>query len=375
MKTTTFLLIALFSLVSFGQMESGENILIDKTQQDDAYLAGETIKVNAVVDGDLVIAGGNLTVNDSINGDLTAAGGELIVNGHIMDDVRIAVGRTTIDSEVGDDLIVFGGEVILTENAIVQGNLICFGGNVEIKGNVAGKLEVKAADVFIDGTIEGPSKIIGEDIIIGSNAKFYKGVEYYSSGGEINFNNALVNTEAQFNEDLSEEQSQLSLTTFGTKSIPLWVFYVLSTFLVILVLHALFKNAFSDAAEGLEHNMLKSFGFGLIYLIGIPVLILVAFLMVIGIPLGLFAAGVFVFSLLLGHWVAALMVVYYLRNRNGKEWGFWKITFLALLCAVILRLFAMIPYAGIVLSVIVLSITYGALTLKALHSRKQMAKN
>ena len=375
MKTITFLLIALCSMVSFGQTENEGDILISKTQQDDTYRAGENIKVNATIQGDLVIAGGNLIVNDSINGDLTAAGGELFLNSYIADDVRIAVGRATIDSEVGDDLVVFGGEVILTENAIIQGNLICFAGNIEINGDVIGKLDIKGADVLINGTIRETSKIIGEDITIGSNAKFYKEVEYWNSDGEIDFRNSLVNTKAQFNEDLGEEKSQLSLTSFGTTSFKLWVFYILSAFLVILVLHGLFKNTFSSAVEGLEKNLLKSFGFGLIYLIGIPLLILLALLMIIGIPLGLFATVIFIFSLLFGHLIAALLVVYYFKYKKEKDWGFWSITFLALLCAIILRVLTIIPFAGILLSVVILSITYGALTLKVIHSKKHIVKN
>jgi len=375
MKTITFLLIALCSMVSFGQAENEGDILINKTQQDDTYRAGETIKVNAVVQGDLVIAGGNLIVNDSINGDLTAAGGELFLNSYIADDVRIAVGRATIDSEVGDDLVVFGGEVILTENAIIHGNLICFAGNIEINGEVLGKLDIKGGDVLIDGTIRETSKIIGEDITIGSNAKFYKDVEYWNSDGEIDFKNTLVNAKAQFNKDLSEEKSQLSMTSFGTNSFKLWGYYILSAFLVILVLHALFRNAFSSAVEGIENNWLKSFGFGLIYLIGIPLLIILALLMIIGIPLGLFATVIFIFSLLFGHLIAALLVVYYFKYKKEKDWGFWSITFLALLCAIVLRLLTMIPFAGILLSVVILSITYGALTLKVIHSKKQLVKN
>ncbi len=375
MKTITFLLIALCSMVSFGQTENEGDILISKTQQDDTYRAGENIKVNAAIQGDLVIAGGNLIVNDSINGDLTAAGGELFLNSYIADDVRIAVGRATIDSEIGDDLVVFGGEVILTENAIIHGNLICFAGNIKINGEVIGKLDIKGADVLIDGTIRETSKIIGEDITIGSNAKFYKDVEYWNNEGEIDFKNSLVNTKAQFNEDLGEEESQLSLTSFGTTSFKLWVFYILSAFLVILVLHALFRNAFSSAVEGLEKNLLKSFGFGLIYLIGIPLLILLALLIIIGIPLGLFATVIFIFSLLFGHLIAALLVVYYFKYKKEKDWGFWSITFLALLCAIILRVLTIIPFAGILLSVVILSITYGALTLKVIHSKKHIVKN
>ncbi len=375
MKTLAILIIGLFSTLSFGQSEDKEDILINKIQQDDTYRAGETIKVNAAIQGDLVIAGGNLTVNDSVNGDLTAAGGELFLNGYIADDVRVAVGRVTIDSEIGDDLVVFGGEVILTENAVIHGNLNCFAGNIEINGKIIGNLNIKGADVLIDGTIQETSKIIGEDITIGSNAKFYKEVEYWTNDREIDFKESLINTEAQFNEDLGEEKSQFSLTNFGTTSLKLWVFYILSAFLVILVLHALFKNAFSNAAEGFENNWLKSFGYGLMYLIGIPLLIILALLMIIGIPLGLFITTIFIFSLLFGHLVAALLVVYYLRYRNKKNWGFWGITLLSLLCAILLRVLTMIPFAGILLSVVILSITYGALTLKVIQSKKQLVKN
>ncbi len=375
MKNLTTLILVLFSILSFSQSEKKKEILIDKVQPDDVYTAGETIKVNAVVQGDLVIAGGNLIVNDSIKGDLTAAGGELFLNSYIADDARIAVGRVTIDSEIGDDLVVFGGEVVITENARISGKLVCFSGDVTINGEVIEEMDVRGGDIFINGTIRGDSKIMGEDITIGANAKFYKDVEYWHSDGEIDFKNSLVNAKAQFNEDLGKEKSQLSLTTFGTNSFKLWLYYVLSAFLAILVLHALFRNAFSNAVDDLENSVLKSFGFGLIYLIGIPLMILLTFVIAIGIPLGLFATAVFVFSILFGHYVVALLVVYYLRYRKQKNWSFWSITFLALICAILLRILTMIPYAGILISVIVISITYGALTLNLIHPKKQTAIN
>ncbi len=375
MKNFTILILFLFSVLSFGQSEERKEILIDKVQPDDMYIAGEKITVNAAVKGDLVIAGGNLIVKDSIHGDFTGAGGDLSIEGHVADDVRVAGGKIIIDSEIGDDLVIFGGEVVITENARINGKLVCFAGDVTVNGEVIEKLDVRGGDVSINGTIRGASKVVGEDITIGPNAKFYKDVEYWYSDGEIDFKNSLVNAKAQFNEDLGEENSQISLTTFGTNSLKLWVFYVLSAFLVILVLHALFRKAFSSAVEGLEKNVLKSFGFGLIYLIGIPLLIIVALLMIIGIPLGLFATVIFIFSLLFGHLIAALLVAYYLKNKKEKDWGFWSITFLALLCAIILRLLTIIPFAGILFSVVILSITYGALTLKLFHSKKQLVKN
>lgn len=375
MKTITILLIALNTIVSFGQSNSEDDISINNAQQDDTYRAGETIKVNAVIQGDLVMAGGNLIVNDSINGDLTAAGGELFLNSYVADDVRIAVGRVTIDSEIGDDLIVFGGEVILTENAIIHGNLKSFSGNIEMNGEVIGKLDVKGGNVIVDGEVRESSKLIGEEITIGSNAKFYNEVQYWNSDGDIDFKGSLVNTQAQFNEELEADASQLSIRSYGTKSLKLWGGYILSAFLAILFLHTLFRNTFPNAAEGLEGKWLKSFGFGLIYLVGIPLAVIIALLIAIGIPLSLFITAIFIFSLLFGHYIASLMVVYYFKHKKEKKWGFWSITLLALACTILLRLITMIPWVGILISVVVLAITYGALTLTAFRTKKELVKN
>ena len=374
MKNVTTLLLALFSALSFGQNEENKEILIDNVQPDDTYVAGETIKINAAVQGDLVMAGASLFVKDSIHGDLTAAGGEISIEGTIADDARLAGGRITIDSEIGDDLVVFGGEVILTEDALIHGKLVCYGGDVTVDGEVIEGLKISGGNVLINGTIRGPSKIAVEDLTLGSNAKFHNDVEYWDGDGELNFNNALVNADVRFNEDLKDE-SELSLTKIGITSLKKWLVYIASAFLAILAFHALFRNAFASAVEGLEDNLLKSFGFGLIYLIGIPVAILIAFLITIGVRLGLFATAIFVFSLVFGQIVAAILIAYYLRNRNDKDWGFWPVTSMALAIAILLRLLTMIPYVGIVIAIVILSVTYGALTLQLFRAKRQRDQN
>ena len=96
--------------------------------------------------------------------------------------------------------------------------------------------------------------------------------------------------------------------------------------------------------------------------------------MIIGFPLGLFATVIFVLSVLLGHLFTALLLVYYFRHKTEKTWGFWNVTFLTLLYAIALRLVTIVPFVGILLSLVILSITYGTFTLKVIDSKKQVAK-
>lgn len=374
MKLFCFLSIGWFSIMAFGQFESREDLVISNQQSDDLYLVGETININAVVRGDVVAAGGTMIINDTIYGDLSAVSGDFYINKYIADDVRISGGTITIDTEIGDDLLVFGGKVFIGKDTKVNGNLICYAGVVEMNGEVAGMMEVHGGNVIINGTVVSTSKIVGTDIEIGNNARFLGDVEYWSSTGAIDFKASLIDSKAQFNEDLWGDRPAFSWATFGIASLALWGFYILSAFLVILVLHVLFRKAFSESIEILEKNVLKSFGYGLVYLFGVPLLIAVAFLIIIGIPLALFITSIFVFSLLFGHLIAALLLAYYIALRNEKTWSFWSMTFLALGFAVVLRLLTIIPFLGILISVVLLSVTYGALALR-IQTNRNMRSN
>lgn len=372
MKTISLFFVMVCSVVSFTQ---SENTIIRSEQDDDTYLAGETIMVDAVINGDLFAAGRQIITTDSIYGDLVAAGASLSIENYVADDVRIAGGTIVVDTEIGDDLVVFGGEVFITENAIIRGNLISVANDIKIEGTIDGKIDIKGSKATINGVVNDTARIVSEDIVIGSKAKFYKDVEYWSSDDQLNFNESLINSEAHFREELEEEKSGSSLLTLGMTSFSGWIFYIISVLLVILILHGLFRQAFSNAVEGLEGNYLKSFGYGLIYLVGVPLAIAIAFLIGIGFPLGLFVTGIFIFSLLVGHFISALVIVYYINHKKELNWNFWVISILALLVTIVLRLLTNIPYVGILSAVLILTTTYGALTLNTIHSNKQPVKN
>jgi len=369
MKYISLLLLMLTSALFFAQTK--KDITIQNEQEDDSYLAGDTITVNAIVNGDLIAAGRQIVINESIYGDLTVAGASVEINNNVKDDVRMAAGKVVVDAEIGDDLVVFGGQVIITENAVINGNLICYGSDIAVKGNVAGKLDVRAENIAISGEVYGNSKLVSETINIESEAKFYNDVEYFISEGEVNFETSLVDASANFNESLGEENSSFSILSFGMSSVVAWILYIISVFLIILVFHGLFRNAFSNAVEDIEINYLKSFGFGLIFLIGVPLVIAIVFMMGIGLPLGFYMTGVFIFSVLVGHFISALVIVYYVKHIKAMNWNFWSITFLALVVTIALRLLINIPYVGISLSAIILSITYGALVIKAIQARQE----
>ncbi len=392
MKTLFLFLALLLPILSMGQDNWGEDITVTEKQNDDIYLAGEEVNINTTVKGDVVVAGSKITVRDSVHQDLIIAGGEIVVTGYVADDIRAAGGRITIDSEVGDDLIVAGGEVFLTKNAVIHGNLINFSGKINMNGKVngmvksyAGELAINgnvaqgsnlyAEDVLINGEIRGESKIVAEKIVIGEDAKFYGDVAYWSEDGEIDFKNSLVNGQASYTERLKEDRNGFSMEGLGIATLGLWLFYLFSAFLVLLLLNWAFRDLFSKAVVNFDKAFLKSFGYGLIYLFGVPLLIMITFIMIIGIPIGLFLSGLYLFSILFGHLVTALLISHYLNNRSNTSWNFWPVVLLALGIASVIRLLTLIPFLGIVISVFAIALGYGILSLTIFQNRDQLKFN
>lgn len=389
MKKILGLLMLLFSTLAMGQHTADKRILISEHQPDDIYLAGETIRINAIVEGDVVAAGRKISVIDSVQEDLIAAGADISVRGPVIDDIRAAGGRLIIDSEIGDDVILAGGEVTITENAVIYGNLINFSGNIEMNGEVKGILKSYSGElvlngkvgkeaylygetILIDGEISGTSQIAAEDIEIGSNARFLSDVEYWSEDPDINFKNSLVNSIATYNDGLIPDKDHLSWKGFGLAAFGLWVFYVISAFLILVLLNWAFNDFFADTVTHLDKDILNSFIYGLIYLLGMPLLIVLTFILIIGIPIGLFLFSVYIFSILFGHLIAALLLAHYLnKNRN---WNFWTLIFVSIGIAIVLRLLTLIPFLGSLVSIIVIAIGYGLFFLVYLQKRKNKLK-
>lgn len=386
MRTLLLYLALLFSIITVGQHEMEKDITISEHQNDDIYRAGENINIDAQVNGDVVLAGSKITIRDSVYQDLIVAGGEIVVKGNVADDIRAAGGKLTIDAEVGDDVIVAGGEVFITKDAIIRGNLINFSGDIEMNGKVMGKVKSYSGDLRINGSIskdaelfgeeiringeiKGTSKIAAETITIGEKAMFHGNVAYWSENGEVDFKNSLMGVKANFDETLMGDREEFSWKGFGIAAIGFWIFYLFSAFLVILLLNWAFNNFFSMAADYLDKNLLKSLGYGTIYLFGLPLLVVITFVIVVGIPIGLFLGGFYIFSLLFGHLVTSLLFTHYLNKKSDKRWNFWTIGFLALGIAATIRLLTFIPFLGTLLSFVVIATGYGLVSYALLQKK------
>ena len=138
----------------------------------------------------------------------------------------------------------------------------------------------------------------------------------------------------------------------------------------MLLLEWAFGAWFSKAGEQVSVSWSNSLGYGVLYIIGLPILIALAFMIVIGIPVGLVALVFYIFTMVFGNFVGALVFTHLYKDRSNKKWSVFLTSLIAFLGAVVLHLLTSIPFIGFLISFGVLSITYGAIIL-AIRKRRE----
>ncbi len=150
----------------------------------------------------------------------------------------------------------------------------------------------------------------------------------------------------------------------------LWGIQLLSHFLTLLIVNVLFGRFFAKAIVQVESTPLKIFGRGLIYLFGVPFLVIYSIGTLLGLPFGLLLLFVYVLSLWLGDCIAALLLCYFLNSGNERSWNFWTLVLLSLGMVVVLELLLFFPVLGIPLYMVILAYTFGTLGEMILEASK-----
>jgi len=105
---------------------------------------GETILANETIDDDVFISGENVVIDGIVNG-IVFAGGETV----------------TLNGTVNGDAFLFGETIIVSNSAVINGNLVVIGTNNSMNGSVSGS--------FFSGSM---AMVFEKDAAVGRNFYF-----------------------------------------------------------------------------------------------------------------------------------------------------------------------------------------------------------
>jgi len=346
--------------------KSGDEVNVTTNINDDVYAFGGNVSIEADINGDLVTAGGRVTIDGNVSEDLIAAGGYLNLNGDVGNDARISGGILTVNSMVKDDLIIGGGRIVLSDNAEVGGDLIVSGGTIGLDGKVNGDAILSGGIINISGKINGDVKIenVGE-LAITDDAEIAGNV-IYSSAKEANISdNAIIGGEIKAT--ISEKTEEVKIfkgipaalftaTYFGGKVVSFISLFILGIILLLIV-----PGIFSKFNDRMKKTTGICAGAGAMMLFGVPVGVLILFIISILLFISVIAAGlgVITFSLNFILIILYILLIYlstvflsffvgrmvlYRTSLDMNKYG-WKV--LAYLAGLAIVIFAYnIPFIG-----------------------------
>lgn len=320
--------------VEISRLASG--VVVNK----DYFAANETVEILGTVNGDVYVAGGKVIINGVINGDVLVAGGVVTIGGLVTNDVRAAGGEVRIVGSIGKNVTVAGGTVLATPESVIGGNILAFGGNIDISGTVSGNINAYTETFTLN------------QAAVGGDVNYWSDREALVTGNS-SVSGQLMRHEADKQKSISE----------GAKSVGMaWdVFSTVSSMLITLILGLLVIRFIPRYTKRSNEIMQKEFGKslfrGFLAFTIIPVVLVLIAVTILGLPLAIFGTIGFALYLYIVR-IYAIVAIGSYTFRLAKNTGTLTKSFIVGL--LIYYLLTLIPVVGLIVKIVVLIAALGA---------------
>lgn len=340
----------------------GETVIIaeDEVVADDLYVAANKLIVNGTIQGDLFAGVNEIEINGTVEGDVLAIGNALIMNGTINDDLRYA-GQALIvadNASVGGDLLTGGYGIAIGDAAEIGGDVLFGAFGAELDGTIGGDVTGGGNGVAINGIIGGnvelgvsgagdappfdpllfnpnvPDNLPRVDAGLHvANSASVGGDFSYESSQQANIPAGVVAGGLNFEQVEIEAEEEVSFATqFGGRlwsSVQRGLVLILLGWLMLRFAPNLLKssadNLTSNVGGGLLSGVLLYFGWPLLLIFGLIVVIMLAALfgiinlgaisgIILGLGLALLAIELILYILVLA-FVGYLLVGWLVGTR------------------------------------------------------------
>ena len=342
----------------------GRSLLVASSSPGNAYSAGLSVVHTASVAGDLAAFGGSIVTAAPVSGDELLLAGSIRSRARVGGDVRAVGGSISIEEPVAGDFAALGYSVngderiggsvfIVAANATVSngasGPVTIYGNNISLSGDFANNVDIVASGRVALGentTIDGKlSYHAPEQALIPESAVISGGVEY---------------TNASYLPDVGTSRL-LAVISIG--------FFLFVRILGALILAGLLAGLFPRLAEAVVERayssrtsrILLTAMLGFAVFVVTPVLFLILALTFVGIGLALLLFIGYSFIVLLSLAYAGILLgSLFSRRYMKRENVLWHDGMLGMLA---LSLMSLVPYAGIIVVILLTSFAAGALLL------------
>ncbi|HEX3082263.1 MAG TPA: polymer-forming cytoskeletal protein [Candidatus Saccharimonadia bacterium] len=307
------------------------------------YAAGQNVTINGNVEGDVICGGQIVEINGSVGGDVLCASQNITINGPVGGSVRVVGQNVTINGTVGRNVTAAGQTLTLGSNAHVSGEVAVAGQTMTLGSTIDHDAVVGGMELALGGSIGG-------DLTYYSNDTF--SIDRTKVAGTITHR-------------VPEHQARQSNPV--ASQLRMLLYWLVAGLFVTLVLVWVMPRFVRTVATTMMTQIGRSFGWGALALIAIPVVMFLVSLTVIGIPLAVLLGILWVAAILSAELFAGVAVGMMALGR--KETG-RKAMVLATLAGVpLVMVLGWLPFVGVFVKLAAVMWSLGGLTIAANKAR------
>jgi cytoskeletal protein CcmA (bactofilin family) len=335
-----------------------ENYISDQN----LYLASLRTWFNSTYDKDLVSASYNQVVNGTIFGDVTLLGKNISLSGESFGDVRIIGDTITVSGVVNKDLILIARRVVITPEAIINGDTLILAQNVDALGQFLGKSQITASKINIAGSIVGPTVLTGSKVSFLSGAKVISELSYFSPQRAAIEAGVEIQKQPNYNQIETLKQNDVVKRLFFA-FVSFWaIIKLIATLFVLFILTQLFRVFTQRIIDIVRFKKFLLIPIGLLSVICLPALVAILFVSLVLIPVSIIVGAVFTIMIILLPALSAIITAAFYQEHIQKQ---PKVTVdfgKSALALVLLTFAGFIPYVGSILVYIIYAVAFGATT-------------
>ena len=281
--------------------------------------AGGMVDFNGQAHKDVIIAGGSVNITGPVKGDVIVAGGTVKIKGEVEGNVRVAGGAIEIDSKVGKNVNVFGGTAVIGPDAEIGWDILIGAGSVEIRGKVGGNIRGGAGSVILANEVGGnvDLKLSPENgqLILYPQANIKGNLNYSAPQRAEIKEGAQVAGETSY-KPVAPPVAPIK-KAFGVAQLLSKIIGLLALLVVGLIMILLARKKSKEIGERMLDKPWASLGWGLIYLIITPIVLVLVTITVVGIPLALIILAFYLIAL----YVTKVFIGIALGQKLLKWWS------------------------------------------------------
>jgi len=310
-----FFLMPILDMQAFASnFDLNQNVEIVEDIEEDTYVISGNSVIDSNIYGDLYIISGNVVVNGDVSEDLMVLGrANVTIHGNVGGDVRVLGGQVFVYGDIAEDLLVSAGQIDISKNSTISGDLLASAYALTMDGIVEGDLKGSFSVLFLNGRVNGDASLNIQDAIsIGDHAKIAGNLDYFSFL-ESDIEEGVVGGDLIFN--------KFEINDMGRVSIFVKLIGFLASLLLMILLVIFAPKSLTRASNLARKNLIKTFVLGFLTVIVLFILPIILIVSIIGVQLAMIILANMMIILYLSKIFACAFVGSYFLNYKRQLKG------------------------------------------------------